>query len=79
MTDIAALDNLVHQHLLDRFNGKDLSQDPAFQSPPITLLTLAQTLWPLLEPVSGGHLAKITIHNQHETRVEYSGIPLVVS
>ena len=79
VTDIAALDNLVHQHLLDRFNGKDLSQDPAFQSQPTTLLTLAQTLWPLLEPVSGGHLAKITIHNQHETRVEYTGTPIIVS
>ncbi|MFB3146280.1 MAG: hypothetical protein ACE1ZO_04080, partial [Nitrospirales bacterium] len=65
--------------LLDRFNVKDLSQDPAFQSQPTTLLTLAQTLWPLIEPVSGGHLAKITIHNQHETRVEYTGTPIIVS
>jgi len=79
VTDIAVLDELVDTHLMQRFDGKDISQDPAFQSQPLSLFTLAQTLWPLLEPVSGGRLAKITIHNQHDTRVEYTGTPLVVS
>ncbi len=74
VTDIAALDALVHTHLIERFEGKDLSQDPAFQARPISLLTLAQTLWPLLEPVAGGRLAKVAIQNQHETRVEYTNL-----
>jgi len=78
VTDITVLDELVDTHLLQRFDGKDVSQDPAFQSQPMTLLTFTQTLWPLLEPVSGGQLAKITIQNQDHTQVEYSGTPLVV-
>lgn len=72
VSDIGVLDNLVDQHLLERFNRKDLSQDPAFQSQPISILTLAQVLWPLIEPVAGGHLSKIAIQNQHDTRVEYA-------
>ena len=78
-TDIVALDYLVNQHLLKRFDGKDPAQDPAFCSQPLSLFTLAQTLWPLLEPVSGGYLAKIAIRNQQETRVEYTGMPYRVS
>ncbi len=72
VTDIVALDELINIHLLRRFNGKDPSQDPAFQSQPVSMLTLAQVLWPLLEPVTGGHLSKISIQNQHDTRVEYA-------
>ncbi|MDT7042158.1 6-carboxytetrahydropterin synthase [Candidatus Nitronereus thalassa] len=79
VTDITVMDKLVNTHLLQRFNGKDVSQDPAFESNPITLSTLAQTLWPLLEPVAGGQLTKITIQNQQDTRVEYTGTPVVVS
>ncbi len=79
VTDIAVLDELVDTHLLQRFERKDISQDPAFQSQPITLPILAQTLWPLLEPVSGGHLAKITIQNQNGTRLEYTRDTLVTS
>ncbi|MDA0739450.1 MAG: 6-carboxytetrahydropterin synthase [Nitrospirae bacterium] len=79
VTDISLLDELINTHLIYRFNGKNISQDPAFQSQPITLLTLAQSLWPFLEPVAGGQLAKISIKNQNETRVEYTGVPLAVS
>ena len=79
VTDISVLDELTNIHLIQRFGGKDISQDQTFQSQPITLLTLAQTLWPLLEPVAGGQLTKITIQNQHDTRVEYTGTPVVVS
>jgi 6-pyruvoyltetrahydropterin/6-carboxytetrahydropterin synthase len=79
VTDITVMDKLIDTHLLQRFHGKDISQDPGFQSQPITLLTLAQTLWPLLEPVSGGQLAKVTIQNQHDTCVEYTGTLLVTS
>ena len=75
VTDIAVLDNLVHKHLTQRFEGKDLHQDPAFHARPLSLLTLAQTLWGLLQPVSGGQLSKITIHNQQETCVNYTAIP----
>ena len=79
VTDIAVLDELVTTHLLQRFDGKDISKDQAFQSQPITLPTLAQTLWPLLEPVSGGQLAKLIIKNQYDTRVEYPGTSHVAS
>ncbi len=78
-TDIVALDYLVNQNLLKRINEKDPAQDPIFRLQPPTLFTLAQNLWPLLEPVSGGHLAKIAVQNQQETRVEYTGIPCNVS
>ena len=78
-TDIVALDYLVNQHLLKRFTGKNLSEDRAFHSQPLSLSTLAQKLWPLLEQVSGGHLSKITIQNQQETRVEYTGAPSIIS
>jgi len=76
VTDILVLDNLVQQHLVQRFHEKDLSQDPAFLSQPFTLVTLATIIWPSLERVSGGRLIKVTLSNQHETRVEYRGIPL---
>ena len=78
-TDIVVLDSLVNQHLMKRFDGKDPTQDSAFHFQPLSLFALAQTLWPLLEPVSGGYLTRIAIQNHQETRLEYTGTSYGVS
>ena len=75
VTDIAALDELVNNQVLQRFSGINLSQHPQFASQPVTLSTLAKELWPHLIAVSGGQLDKLKLHDQRGLTLEYSVVP----
>ena len=75
VTDIAALDELVNNQVLERFSGITLSQHPQFASQPLTLSTLAKGLWPHVLAVSGGQLDKLKLHDQRGLTLEYSVAP----
>ncbi|MEC4673432.1 MAG: 6-carboxytetrahydropterin synthase [Nitrospirota bacterium] len=73
VTDIAILDDLVLQHVTKPFDGKELTQDPTFRQQPMTLGNLLRSIWPRLAPLSGGTLERLTLQDQFQTIVEYSG------
>ena len=73
VTDIAILDDLILRHAIQPFDGKDLSQDPIFSRQPFTLGILLRTIWPRLSPLSGGTLERLTLQDNFQTVVEFTG------
>ena len=60
--DIGALDRLVHETVVTRFDHRDLNGDPAFADKTTTGENLAILVWELLvDKVSGARLVKVGI------------------
>lgn len=74
VTDLTALDRLVNDRVLARFNYRDLNEDPAFQHEPPTGENLARCIWRLITgKVGGGHVEKVEVRETEETSYEYVG------
>ena len=72
--NLPALDRIVWQEVLQRWEQHDISKDPLFSQTPVTDLSLAKQCWTLLTPhLSAPPLAHIAISQQPETFATISG------
>lgn len=71
--DIATIDDLVLEHIIQPLEGKELIQEPIWGEQPLTLENLLQTIWVKLAPLSGGTLKSLTLEDQFQTVVEFTG------
>ncbi|MGH7164254.1 MAG: 6-carboxytetrahydropterin synthase [Nitrospiraceae bacterium] len=74
VTELDALDHIVRETVVARFDHKDLNHDPAFADRVTTGENLVQFIWDLLvERIPAGRLTKIGLV---ETRDNYFEYPL---
>lgn len=74
VTDVEALDRIVHDAVVARFDHRDLNQDPAFSARTTTGENLVLFIWDLLvERLPAGSLEKIGIIETRDNYFEYSG------
>ena len=72
--NLAELDNIVNQTILQRWDQYNISQDSLFSNSPVTDATLAKHCWTLLKPhLSAPALAHISLSQQPETAASFSG------
>jgi 6-pyruvoyltetrahydropterin/6-carboxytetrahydropterin synthase len=72
--DVEALDRIVHDTVIARFDHKDLNHDPAFSDKTTTGENLVLFIWDLLVGrVPAGVLEKIGIIETRDNYFEYSG------
>ncbi len=80
ITNVEALDHLVKDRIVDRFDHQHLNFDPAFAQVTTTGENLARLLWDLLDDqIPSGQLAKIGVIETRDNYFEYSGTPGVSS
>ncbi|MDD9820157.1 MAG: 6-carboxytetrahydropterin synthase [Nitrospira sp.] len=72
--DIATLDDGVTTRVLQHFPATNLSPHPPCDRQPMTLLTVARTLWPPLADVAGERLAQLKLRDRHALTLEYSNV-----
>ncbi len=73
VTDLGALDRTVQELIVSRFADRNLGQDQAFSSRPLTGETLAQLIWSLLvKEIPSGRLQKIRLADTPDSAVEYT-------
>ncbi len=73
VTDLGALDRAVQELIVRRFADRNLGQDPAFASRPLTGETFARLIWSLLvKAIPSGRLQKIRLADTPDSAVEYS-------
>jgi 6-pyruvoyl-tetrahydropterin synthase len=73
VTDLGALDRTVQELVIRRFAGRNLGQDPAFSSRPVTGETFARLIWSLLvKAIPTGRLQKIRLGDTPDQAVEYA-------
>lgn len=71
--DLQALDGLVQQTVLQRFDHQDLNRDPAFQTSAPTGENFVRLLWMVLvEAIPAGRLERIGLKETHESSYEYT-------
>jgi 6-pyruvoyltetrahydropterin/6-carboxytetrahydropterin synthase len=76
ITDVDALDQLVKDKVVDRFDHQHLNFDPAFAQVTTTGENLARLLWDLLvDHIPSGRLEKIGVIETRDNFFEYIGIP----
>jgi 6-pyruvoyltetrahydropterin/6-carboxytetrahydropterin synthase len=74
VTDLTALDRLVQDTVLTRFDCRIFNDDPAFATMIPTGENLGKLTWDLLvKHVAGGHLARIEVTETPERSFEYVG------
>jgi 6-pyruvoyltetrahydropterin/6-carboxytetrahydropterin synthase len=74
VTDIAALDRIVTEQVLDRFDGQDVARDPVLAGQPATGPVLARSAWRLLSPaIPQGQLDRIVLTMGGGEAFEYRG------
>jgi 6-pyruvoyltetrahydropterin/6-carboxytetrahydropterin synthase len=74
VTDITALDNLVRDQVLARFDGRNLNEDPLFSKAASTGENLSRAIWALLASrVTAGQLEKVGISETSDRLFEYCG------
>jgi len=72
--DVEALDRLVHETVVTRFDHHDLNGDPAFADKTTTGENLAILVWELLvDKVSGARLVKVGVVETRDNYFEYAG------
>jgi len=72
--DIAALDRIVQDTVVARFDHQDLNGDPAFADKTTTGENLAILIWELLvDKVPGARLAKVGVVETRDNYFEYAG------
>jgi 6-pyruvoyltetrahydropterin/6-carboxytetrahydropterin synthase len=73
VTDIGTVDRVVQELIVRRFADRNLRQDPAFSSGPLTGETLARLIWSLLvKAVPTGRLQKIRLSESDDLSYEYA-------
>jgi len=76
ITDVDALDRLVKEHIVDRFDHQHLNFDPAFAKVTTTGENLARLIWDLLvDQIPSGQLEKIGVIETRDNFFEYIGVP----
>ena len=76
VTDIGALDRIVTETIIDRFDHRDLNLDPAFAGRTTTGENVARLIWDLLAPkIPGGELDTVGLVETRDNYFEYSGRP----
>ena len=76
ITDVDALDQLVHDSIVSRFDHQHLNFDPAFQNLATTGENLARLIWDILvDQIPSGHLEKIGVIETRDNFFEYVGEP----
>lgn len=74
VTDLEALDRVVHETVISRFDHQDLNRDRAFAEKTTTGENLVQLIWDLLvERIPAGRLQKIGIVETRDNYFEYAG------
>ncbi len=72
--DLAALDEIVHERIVRRFDHHDLNQDPEFAARTTTGENLVLLIWDLLVPhVGAGRLKKVGLIETRDNYFEYAG------
>ena len=72
--DLAALDRIVAERILTRFDHHDLNQDPGFAHQTTTGENLVLLIWDLLMPqLPAGQLQKVGVIETRDNYFEYSG------
>lgn len=74
VTGVEALDRIVQDRVVARFDHRDLNQDPAFADKTTTGENLAILVWDLLvDRIQGARLAKIGVIETRDNYFEYAG------
>ena len=74
VTDVEALDRLVHEKVVTRFDHQHLNYDSAFQDVVTTGENLARFIWDLLvDQLPSGRLGKIGLIETRDNYFEYIG------
>ncbi|OGW64444.1 MAG: hypothetical protein A3H49_08765 [Nitrospirae bacterium RIFCSPLOWO2_02_FULL_62_14] len=72
--DVDALDRIVRETVVNRFDHHDLNQDPAFADKTTTGENLAILIWDLLvDRISSGRLARVGVVETRDNYFEYAG------
>jgi 6-pyruvoyltetrahydropterin/6-carboxytetrahydropterin synthase len=72
--DVEALDRLVQDSVVARFDHRDLNQDPAFADKTTTGENLAILVWDLLaDRIPGARLEKVGVIETRDNYFEYAG------
>jgi len=73
VTDMEALDRVVHETVVARFDHQDLNRDRAFAEKTTTGENLVQLIWDLLkERIPAGRLQKVGIVETRDNYFEYA-------
>lgn len=74
VTDLEALDRVVHENVVARFDHQDLNRDRAFAEKTTTGENLVQLIWDLLvKQIPAGRLQKVGIVETRDNYFEYAG------
>ncbi|MFO0774537.1 MAG: 6-carboxytetrahydropterin synthase [Nitrospiraceae bacterium] len=74
VVDVAALDAVVRQTVVERFDHRDLNQDPAFATMTTTGENLARLVWDLLrDRMPQGTLDRVGVVETRDNYFEYAG------
>ncbi|MSR25363.1 MAG: 6-carboxytetrahydropterin synthase [Nitrospiraceae bacterium] len=74
VADVGALDRLVHETVVVRFDHRDLNGDPAFADKTTTGENLAILVWDLLvDRIPDARLAKVGVIETRDNYFEYAG------
>jgi 6-pyruvoyltetrahydropterin/6-carboxytetrahydropterin synthase len=74
VTQLDALDQVVRDTVVARFDHQDLNHDPAFAKSPTTGENLVQLIWDLLvDRIPAGRLEKVGIVETRDNYFEYGG------
>ena len=72
--DVAALDRVVMERIVRRFDHHDLNHDPEFANRTTTGENLVLLIWDLLAPhLPAGQLAKVGVIETRDNYFEYAG------
>ena len=72
--DVDALDRIVHESVVNRFDHRDLNGDPAFAEKTTTGENLAILIWDLLAgKIPGSRLVKVGVIETRDNYFEYAG------
>ena len=73
VTDVGALDRIVTETIVNRFDHRDLNLDPAFSDRTTTGENVARLIWDLLAgKIHGGELDKVGLVETRDNYFEYS-------
>ena len=73
VTDLGALDRIVTDTIVNRFDHRDLNLDPAFADRTTTGENVVRLIWELLaEKIPGGDLDKVGLVETRDNYFEYS-------
>lgn len=74
VADVEALDRIVRETVVARFDHLDLNRDPAFAEKTTTGENLAILIWDLLVgKIQAGRLAKVSVIETRDNYFEYAG------